>query len=440
MDLPEVKFQLSSSYVRAAAVDSILAVLASGAAVAVSNQAGRVGFGGLDLAAGASSLYVLVMYCFQSSFLEWPEPGFQKPQGFLLASLGNLLLPNLLAAKGLWVPSSRFLSATLSGGLAVAAYNQLVRGPSYTPPRQDGKVFLVTGANSGIGYEACKAFALAGATVIFGCRDEKRATSAMNSIAELPGVKREQLHFLPVDLASLKSVHRCAELLEASALKVDVLVLNAGVMRRSREFSEDGFELTMAANHLGHFHLVQLLLPHLEQQQDSGRKPRVVMVGSNLCYSHDVFDFSELVSVPSDEQANFQAKPYGLFRAYAQSKLANLMMVKELSKRLGDRILVNCVHPGEVLTQVMNDMHPAILAIYSAFRCVAQRLFKSPAEGAVCTVFVATSPELKCTGEYFMRLRPAAAPKVANDPSVTRRLWNLSLELTQTSQKYNRII
>lgn len=395
-----------------AAVDSTLAVLGTSAACCCALRAGR----GLDLAASMSTLYILVMYTFQSLFLEWPEAGFQKPQGYLLGSLANLLLPNLLVAKNFWAPSTRLLSTALSGGLAVAAYNQLVRGPSYTPPRLDGRVYLVTGANSGIGYEACKAFALAGATVIFACRDAQRANAAMESIAKLPGVRGEQ-HFLPVDLASLKSVRRCAELLEESKLKVDVLVLNAGVMRRSREVTEDGFELTMAANHLGHFLLVQLLLPHLEKQEALGRKPRVVMVGSNLCYSHDSFDFSELVSVTSIDRARWMAKPYDLFRAYAQSKLANLMMVKELARQ-HPRIPVHCVHPGEVLTQVMNDMHPAVLAIYATFRFVAKRLFKSPEEGAVCTVFAATSPEIDCTGQYFMRLRPAAAPEVSNEGGI----------------------
>ncbi|CAK9011324.1 unnamed protein product [Durusdinium trenchii] len=317
------------------------------------------------------------------------------------------------------------------------AYQQLVKGPSYRPPKLQDRVFFVTGANSGIGFEASKAFALAGATVVFGCRDQKRATTAMRALVT-EGVSEAQLHFLPLDLTSLQSVRRCAQLLEESGLKVDVLVLNAGVMRRCRELTEDGFEMTMAANHLGHFLLVQLLVPHLLAQEAQGRHPRVVMVGSNLCYSHDVFDFEELVAVRSRREAeSFKAKPYSLFSAYAQSKLANLLMTSELARRL-PRIPVNCVHPGEVLTQVMNDMHPVVLAIYASFRPVARKLFKSPEEGAVCTVFVATSPELSCTGQYFMRLRPAKVSKVAQDPDVARRLWELSVQLTQSPDEINK--
>ncbi|CAK9011287.1 unnamed protein product, partial [Durusdinium trenchii] len=269
---------LPSSYGRAAVLDSLLAIFASAAAVAGALRAGRPGFKGLDLVAGASTLYILIMYCFQSSFLEWPEPGFQKPQAFLTASLGNLLLPNLLAMKGFWAPPTRLLSITFSCGLAFQAYQQLVKGPSYRPPKLQDRVFFVTGANSGIGFEASKAFALAGATVVFGCRDQKRATTAMRALVT-EGVSEAQLHFLPLDLTSLQSVRRCAQLLEESGLKVDVLVLNAGVMRRCRELTEDGFEMTMAANHLGHFLLVQLLVPHLLAQEAQGRHPRVVMVG-----------------------------------------------------------------------------------------------------------------------------------------------------------------
>ncbi|CAK9011284.1 unnamed protein product, partial [Durusdinium trenchii] len=265
---------LPSSYGRAAVLDSLLAIFASAAAVAGALRAGRPGFKGLDLVAGASTLYILIMYCFQSSFLEWPEPGFQKPQAFLTASLGNLLLPNLLAMKGFWAPPTRLLSITFSCGLAFQAYQQLVKGPSYRPPKLQDRVFFVTGANSGIGFEASKAFALAGATVVFGCRDQKRATTAMRALVT-EGVSEAQLHFLPLDLTSLQSVRRCAQLLEESGLKVDVLVLNAGVMRRCRELTEDGFEMTMAANHLGHFLLVQLLVPHLLAQEAQGRHPRV---------------------------------------------------------------------------------------------------------------------------------------------------------------------
>ncbi|CAK9016655.1 WW domain-containing oxidoreductase [Durusdinium trenchii] len=236
--------------------------------------------------------------------------------------------------KGFWAPPTRLLSITFSCGLAFQAYQQLVKGPSYRPPKLQDRVFFVTGANSGIGFEASKAFALAGATVVFGCRDQKRATTAMRALVT-EGVSEAQLHFLPLDLTSLQSVRRCAQLLEESGLKVDVLVLNAGVMRRCRELTEDGFEMTMAANHLGHFLLVQLLVPHLLAQEAQGRHPRVVMVGSNLCYSHDVFDFEELVAVRSRREAeSFKAKPYSLFSAYAQSKLANLLMTSELARRL----------------------------------------------------------------------------------------------------------
>ncbi|CAE7604765.1 TIC32B [Symbiodinium natans] len=205
-------------------------------------------------------------------------------------------------------------------------------------------------------------------------------------------------------------------------------------MRRSRALTEDGFEETMAANHLGHFLLVNLLLPDLLQLEAMGKQPRVVVVGSNICYAHDVFDFSELTCAAEPPlRQHFLAKPYSLFRAYGQSKLANLMMCRQLALRLrqrGSRIQVNCVHPGEVLTQVFNDFHPVILALYSALQPAAQLFFKTPPMGAVCPTFVAASPDVKVSGEYFMRCRPAKVPQVAQDSQNVERLWVLSEELT----------
>eukprot|EP00439_Symbiodinium_sp_Y106_P034886 s2790_g4.t1 len=167
---------------------------------------------------------------------------------------------------------------------------------------------------------------------------------------------------------------------------------------------------------------------------------QVVVVGSdpssNICYAHDVFDFSELVCAADPPMRElFLAKPYSLFRAYGQSKLANLMMCRQLAWRLrqrGSRSLslvsnmstlaqcferarsqVNCVHPGEVLTQVFNDFHPVVLTLYAALRPLAQLFFKTPAMGAVCTTFVAASPGVQVSGEYFMRCRPAEAPEAS---------------------------
>ncbi|OLP89528.1 Short-chain dehydrogenase TIC 32, chloroplastic [Symbiodinium microadriaticum] len=160
---------------------------------------------------------------------------------------------------------------------------------------------------------------------------------------------------------------------------------------------------------------VNLLLPDLLQLEAVGKQPKVVVLGSNICYAHDVFDFSELVCAADPSMRDvFLAKPYSLFRAYGQSKLANLMMCRQLAWRLrqrGSRILVNCVHPGEVLTQVFNDFHPVVLTLYAALRPLAQLFFKTPAMGAVCTTFVAASPSVQVSGEYFMRCRIAKAPE-----------------------------
>lgn len=427
--------RLPSSMGRASLIDSVVAVAATSLTAALAQRPSTKMelLRGWDPGACLASLYILIMYCVQSAFLEWPERGLQRPQAFLLASMGNLLLPSLCPR---WVGSWRLASGCLSAALAASAYVALVRGPRYVPPSGSlrDRVFLVTGANSGLGYETSVAVLRAGASVIFACRNEKKATAAMRAAAAAAGFAAGQRYFLPLDLASLKSVRRAVELLRDMKIQVDTLVLNAGVMRRSRLLTEDGLEETMAANHLGHFLLVNLLLPDLLQLEAVGKQPKVVVLGSNICYAHDVFDFSELVCAADPSMRDvFLAKPYSLFRAYGQSKLANLMMCRQLAWRLrqrGSRILVNCVHPGEVLTQVFNDFHPVVLTLYAALRPLAQLFFKTPAMGAVCTTFVAASPSVQVSGEYFMRCRIAKAPEVARDRSNLDRLWALSEELT----------
>merc|ERR1719356_167751 len=172
----------------------------------------------------------------------------------------------------------------------------------------------------------------------------------------------------------------------------------------------------MATNHLGHFLLVNLLLPSLIEAESRGEQPRIVVVGSNMSYLHDTFDFSELSVVTGDEKEKeaYLQKPYKLFRAYGQSKLANLHFTTELARRLeekGSKIPVNQLHPGEVLTDVMRDMHPVLLRLYNIFQPVAYGFLKSAPQGAFCSLHVATDPSLatskKVNGAHFVRCTPA---------------------------------
>jgi len=157
-----------------------------------------------------------------------------------------------------------------------------------------------------------------------------------------------------------------------------------------------------------------------------------------MCYMHDAFDFSETVLCKGDDEKKaFLLKPYAMFRAYGQSKLANVHFATELARRLqkkGSKIPVNVVHPGEVMTEVMRDMNKTVLWLYAIFRGPMNVLLKTPLQGAACTLHVATAPELatsdSVSGGYFLRLSPAPLSKACADATAAARIWALSMELT----------
>jgi len=213
-------------------------------------------------------------------------------------------------------------------------------------------------------------------------------------------------------------------------------------MLTSRALSEDGFELTLASNHFGHFLLTRLLVPSLRETEAEGGEPRVVVLSSVLSYKHDVFDFSEAVRVSGNrEREAFLAKPFATFRGYAQSKIANVLFTCELARRLkesGSKIPVNAVHPGEVMTEVNRDLHPAILvtlAIVKRYLApVLYAFFKTSEQGSYCTLHVATAPQLRTSdtvsGAIFFRSMPQELPVAAADVAAAERLWAVSEKLT----------
>merc|ERR1719195_1706319 len=282
--------------------------------------------------------------------------------------------------------------------------------------------------------------ALAGATIIFACRNEAKARAAMEQLlqrARHAGVLEEQLRFIALDVSSLKSVRRFADEFAATNLPLHILILNAGVMLQARALSEDGLEMTLASNHFGHFLLSRLLLPRLRETETRGEQPRIVVVGSNMCYRNDVFDFSEAVQLTGDkEKQAFLKKQYALFRAYAQSKLANLLFTVEFDRRLrqhGSQISINALHPGEVMTEVMRDLPPLLLVLYGIarryMRPVVELFLKTPQQGSTCTLHVATTSDV-VSGAFFIRHRQAQMIQIAKDPATAQKLWSLSEEIT----------
>ena len=350
-----------------------------------------------------------------------PRPralGFAAAYGLQLAwTAGSVIPPSSLLPSGL--------------ALCVYTYYNFVRGPAARGADMSGKVCMVTGANTGIGFETARALAALGASVVLACRSTEKAQAAMARIlvAE-PKVKAAQLDMAVLDLSSLRSIRACASVGNRFFYKrhgrLDVLVLNAGVMSPSREVTEDGVELTLAANHLGHFALTRLLLPLLE----AGDGGRVVVVSSALHRKAAKLDLPSFTcEVGTAGPPTFG---HGMFPVYIQSKLANVLFADELQRRLaarGAKVTANSLHPGNVHTEVTRSFHPLVRAGYTLARPLMSLFEKAPAAGASTSVHLAAAPELAGQGGgYYVHCAPVAKGAAAV-PADAQALWERSDQL-----------
>jgi NAD(P)-dependent dehydrogenase (short-subunit alcohol dehydrogenase family) len=289
-------------------------------------------------------------------------------------------------------------------------------------PDQAGRVAVVTGANSGIGYDAARVLADHGATVVLACRSHEKATEAAARIEKLvPGAN---VSVVSLDLSDLSSIRLAAETIRSTHHHVDLLVNNAGVMVPPYGLTADGFELQFGTNHLGHFALTGLLLDLVMAAPGS----RVVTVSS---FAHRIgrIDFDDLQS-----EAHYRAT-----RAYGQSKLANLLFTYELQRRLqvaGSTTIAVAAHPGASNTELGRHIAPAGL-----MKALGSVFSQSSSMGALPTLRAATDPTVR-GGEYYgprglleQRGYPKRVGSTARsrDLLVAERLWNVSEELTGVS-------
>ena len=296
-------------------------------------------------------------------------------------------------------------------------------------PGQSGKTVLVTGGNSGLGYQTVLQLARKGARVLLAARDRGRGTAALERLAaEAPGSRAE---LAQIDLADLASVERFAAGFLAGGQELDVLVNNAGVMAiPHRETTAQGYERQFGTNHLGHFALTGRLLPALARRPAS----RVVTVSSNQHKRAKGIDFDDL-------QAEHGYRPWG---AYAQSKLANAMFVLELDRRLraaGLDVVSAGAHPGFAATNLqITGPRSGGTSLVARGMGLANRLFAQPAsDGALPTLYAATAADVH-GGEYFgpdgrgeMRGHHPTLVQfsaAAHDRAAAARLWAVSEELT----------
>jgi NAD(P)-dependent dehydrogenase (short-subunit alcohol dehydrogenase family) len=292
--------------------------------------------------------------------------------------------------------------------------DEVLRGVDLT-----GRVAVVTGGTSGLGEETARAFAAAGATVVLTARDAEKGAATVAALREK--VPAGDLTAGVLDLTSLASVREFAAWLLARHDRVDILVNNAGVMATPFSRTADGFELQFGTNHLGHFLLTGLLAPALVR----GAPARVVNLSSGGHVASDVlWDDPNHLTTEAD---------YDPWKAYGQSKTANILFTVELDRRLAARgVRAYAVHPGMVATNLARNLTP------SAGKALGDRVAKAklppvkrvPA-GAATQVWAAVAPELaEVGGIYLADCAPSDqhAPW-ALDPDAAARLWAMSEEL-----------
>jgi retinol dehydrogenase-12 len=270
----------------------------------------------------------------------------------------------------------------------------------------NGKVALVTGANSGIGQVTAKTLALSGYHVFLACRSEARALPVLDEIAAHSG-GQARAEFLPLDLGDLASVRHCAELFLARGLPLHLLVANAGLAGQ-KGLSASGFEMTFGVCHVGHFLLTQLLLERIK----AAAPARIVVVASRAHRYARGVDFDVV-----------QRSTRGLtgFKAYTIAKLANVLFAKELGRRLeGTGVTSYALHPGVVATEVWRQV-PGPLGK------LMKRNMLTEEQGAATSLYCATDPSVASqSGLYYDDCRTVDCSRVAKDQALATRLWDLS--------------
>ncbi|MEH6344365.1 MAG: oxidoreductase [Bermanella sp.] len=286
-------------------------------------------------------------------------------------------------------------------------------------PDQKGRVVIVTGSSSGLGFETARVLANKNATVIVAVRNEEKGNRAVEKIkTECP---HADIQVMLVDLADLASIHKFAKKFNKKFNQLDLLINNAGVMTPPYSKTKDEFELQFGTNHLGHFALTGLLIDLIKKTANS----RIVNV-SSMAHKIGKLNFEDL---------NWKTRPYKKTRSYADSKLANLYFTKGLQKRLKSQssgVIVASAHPGGTATE---------LARHSLFYTALNLIAQDSKMGALPTLYAAVAPDVQGNDYigpggfqefkgYPKKVEPAAHAKKED---VAEKLWKVSEEMTGVS-------
>lgn len=285
------------------------------------------------------------------------------------------------------------------------------------PLPMQGKTVLVTGATSGIGEHTALSLAEKGARVLIVGRNPERIKATIQNISAV--VDHPEIIPFQADLSSIKAVNLVANQILDHTDRLDVLINNAGANFFKKTLSVDGYEMTFAINHLSYFYLTDLLLHLLQNTAETFGEARIVNVSSEAHRKGNI-NLDDLM---------FDRRIYefGGWRAYAQSKLANILFTFELARRLeGGKVTANAVHPGLVATRVAHNNGWGAKLVMK----FVQGFSISPQEGAQTSIYLASWPEIQgVTGKYFFRCQELRADKAAYDRDIASRLWEISEEL-----------
>jgi NAD(P)-dependent dehydrogenase (short-subunit alcohol dehydrogenase family) len=280
---------------------------------------------------------------------------------------------------------------------------------------------LITGGNSGIGRHTAIELARMGARVVFTSRNLRKGDVARAEIREAANTKL--VDYMELDLASFASIEKLAKQFLAKHERLDVLVLNAGIMLDRRSSTAEGFETTFGVNHLGHFLLTQLLRERIVASAPA----RVLVVASTVHkQARSGLDFDDLML----------ERGYSAFKAYARSKLANILFANVLAQQLeGTGVTVNALHPGAVRSGFASneDMRGPIARLVLT---MARPFMLSPERGAQTSIYLASSPEVEGkTGGYYSNSKLAPTSTAAQDRAAAERLWQVSDALVAKARK-----
>ena len=271
----------------------------------------------------------------------------------------------------------------------------------------ENKICIITGATSGIGKVTATHLAKEGVQLILPVRNIEKGEKIKKDINDATG--NNNIRLMYCDLESLESVRNFAEAFKKEFSQLDLLINNAGVWFAKREVTIDGFEKNFAINHLAHFLLTMLLLDIIKKNSSA----RIISVSSEAHRFTDM-NFEDLQS----------EKSFNSYKAYGQSKLANILFVKKLSEILkGTGVTVNCLHPGVVSTHLFDKMGGFSKGMFGL-------MMITPEKGAETSIYLATSDEVKnITGEYFKKKKVVKSSSASTNKESADKLWELSRKL-----------